>query len=124
MDIADENTNKADAKDIKKIVKLLEKHNTPIVVLENVKNLINIDKGNTFQVILQTLVGELEISPGKRLNYYVDFKVLNALDFGCPQNRERIFIICFNKNIFKLEKIIELYKWLCAIIKAKISYLI
>ena len=93
------------------IVKLLEKHNTPIVVLENVKNLINIDKGNTFQIILQTLVGELEITPGKRLNYYVDFKILNALDFGCPQNRERIFIICFNKNIFKFEKIIELFKW-------------
>ncbi|ACR45907.1 DNA methyltransferase [Streptococcus phage 5093] len=52
--------------------------------LENVKGLLNHDKGNTFEVILSAL---------DELGYDVEWQVLNSKDFGVPQNRERLFII-------------------------------
>lgn len=52
--------------------------------LENVKGLLNHDRGNTFEVILSTL---------DELGYDVEWQVLNSKDFGVPQNRERVFII-------------------------------
>ena len=54
------------------------------VVLENVKGLLNHDKGKTFRVIIQTL---------EELGYDVQWMVLNSKFFGVPQNRERVFII-------------------------------
>ena len=51
---------------------------------ENVKGLLNHDKGNTFEVILSAL---------DELGYDVEWQVLNSKDFGVPQNRERVFII-------------------------------
>lgn len=62
-------------------------------ILENVKGLITIDKGNTFKEILQSL---------KNLKIYnVEWKVLNTKDYGIPQNRERIFIIGIKKSLKK-----------------------
>lgn len=55
-----------------------------ILFLENVRGLLNHDKGRTFGTILQTLDG---------LGYNVEWQVLNSKDFGVPQNRERVFII-------------------------------
>lgn len=55
-----------------------------ILFLENVKGLLNHDKGRTFAVILLTL---------DELGYDVEWQVLNSKDFGVPQNRERVFII-------------------------------
>ena len=52
--------------------------------LENVKGLLNHDKGNTFVVVLSAL---------DELGYDVEWQVLNSKDFGVPQNRERVFII-------------------------------
>lgn len=52
--------------------------------LENVKGLLNHDRGNTFEVILSAL---------DELGYDVEWQVLNSKDFGIPQNRERVFII-------------------------------
>lgn len=52
--------------------------------LENVKGLLNHDKGNTFETILSAL---------DELGYDVEWQVLNSKDFGVPQNRERVFII-------------------------------
>ena len=52
--------------------------------LENVKGLLNHDKGNTFEVILSAL---------DELGYDVEWQVLNSKNFGVPQNRERVFII-------------------------------
>ena len=52
--------------------------------LENVKGLLNHDKGDTFEVILSTL---------DELGYDVEWQVLNSKNFGVPQNRERVFII-------------------------------
>lgn len=59
--------------------------------LENVKGLKNHDKGKTLATILNTLRNDL--------NYYVpEPEILNAKDFGTPQNRERIFIVGFHKS--------------------------
>lgn len=52
--------------------------------LENVKGLLNHDRGITFEVILRTL---------DELGYDAEWQVLNSKNFGVPQNRERVFII-------------------------------
>jgi len=59
-------------------------------MLENVKNLQSHDKGRTFQIILKHL---------NDLGYWVHFTVLNSLDFGVPQKRERTIIVGFQENI-------------------------
>jgi len=59
-------------------------------MLENVRNLTAHDGGNTFKVIMTHL---------EALGYNVYAKVLNALDFGVPQKRERIIIVRFFENI-------------------------
>ncbi|MDC4182225.1 DNA (cytosine-5-)-methyltransferase [Mycoplasma bradburyae] len=71
------------------IARILEYRRPKAFLLENVKNLINHDKKKTFQVILKTL---------NELDYYVVHKVLKARDFGVPQNRERIYIVGFDKK--------------------------
>lgn len=59
-------------------------------LLENVKQLRGHDNGNTLKTIISVL---------EDLNYYVPTpQILNAKDFGVPQNRERIFIVGFNKD--------------------------
>lgn len=58
-----------------------------VVFVENVKNLVNHDKGNTFKVIKEALTEN---------NYYIKWKVLNGKDYGnVPQNRERIYVTAF-----------------------------
>lgn len=59
-------------------------------LLENVKRLTTHDNGNTFSVIIDHL---------QRLGYTVYHKVLNSLDFGVPQKRERIYIAGFMDNL-------------------------
>lgn len=59
-------------------------------MLENVKNLQSHDKGRTFQIILEHL---------EALGYFVSHAILNSLDFGIPQKRERIIIVGFKDNI-------------------------
>ncbi|SLN04394.1 DNA-cytosine methyltransferase [Brachybacterium faecium] len=61
-----------------------------VVFLENVKNLVSHDKGNTFKIIRESL---------EENGYHIKYKVLNASEYGnIPQNRERIYIVGF-KNI-------------------------
>lgn len=60
-------------------------------LLENVKNLTAHDGGKTFKIIREHL---------QALGYNVYSKILNSLDFGLPQKRERIFIVGFLENIF------------------------
>lgn len=57
-------------------------------ILENVKQLVGHDRGRTFRAILDHL---------ESIGYYTNWKVLNALDFGLPHKRERIFIVGFLK---------------------------
>lgn len=59
-------------------------------MLENVRNLTAHDKGKTFKIICSHL---------EALGYTVYAKVLNALDYGVPQKRERIIIVGFKDNI-------------------------
>lgn len=58
-------------------------------LLENVKQLTSHDKGRTFKIILEKL---------EDLGYFVHYKVLNGLNFGVPQKRERIIIVGFKEN--------------------------
>lgn len=67
------------------IARILKEKKPQAFVLENVKNLASHDGGKTLQTILDTLRDEL--------GYHVDYHLLNALDFGLPQKRERIIII-------------------------------
>lgn len=67
--------------DIARILKVKKPKN---FVLENVKGLLNHDKGNTFATIISTI---------DELGYDCQWDVLNSKNFGVPQNRERVFII-------------------------------
>ena len=95
------------------IQRILGEKRPKVFLLENVKQLRGHDKGRTLQTILNILTGESDLSLddvpmsddarkalGKKLNYWVDYKVLRAADFGIPQNRERIFIIGFDRDYF------------------------
>jgi DNA (cytosine-5)-methyltransferase 1 len=68
------------------VMRIAAHHKPKVIFLENVKGLVGHDKGKTFKVILETL---------KELGYSVNYQILNAKDFGVPQNRERIYIVCF-----------------------------
>ena len=72
------------------IAEILKNKQPKAFLLENVKRLTTHDSGRTFRIILETL---------KQLGYTVYFKVLNTLDFGLPQKRERIYIVGFSDNI-------------------------
>ncbi len=69
------------------LVRIIEEKKPQIVFLENVKNLVGHDNGNTFAVIKEAL---------EHNGYLVNPMVLNAMEYGnIPQNRERIYIVCF-----------------------------
>ena len=69
---------------------IAEYHKPKVIFCENVKNLVNHDKGKTFKVITRIL---------ENLGYKVYEKVLNSKNFGVPQNRERIYIVAFREDI-------------------------
>jgi DNA (cytosine-5)-methyltransferase 1 len=73
------------------IERMVSHHRPSALLLENVKGLVSHDKGKTMRVIEQRL---------DDLGYWVHKKVLNARDFGLPQNRERIYIVCLRKDLF------------------------
>lgn len=72
------------------IVEILERHRPKAFFLENVKNLVSHDKGNTFKVIKNQLLD---------LGYSFDSRVIDAKYF-VPQHRERTLMVGFNKNVF------------------------
>ncbi|MBO5748329.1 MAG: DNA cytosine methyltransferase [Muribaculaceae bacterium] len=72
------------------IERILKEKMPRAFMLENVRNLTAHDKGNTFKVIISHL---------EALGYNVYAKVLNALDYGVPQKRERIIIVGFLDNV-------------------------
>ncbi|RKR09865.1 DNA (cytosine-5)-methyltransferase 1 [Flavobacterium sp. 90] len=73
------------------IARILKHKRPKTFMLENVKNLVSHDKGNTFKVIQNTL---------RELNYTIYFKVLDGKHF-VPQHRERIIIVGFDNKYFK-----------------------
>jgi len=96
------------------IQRILAEKRPKAFLLENVKQLRGHDKGRTLDSIMGILRGdhqqdvpssipmseEARNALSKKLNYCVDYKVLRAGDFGAPQNRERIFIVGFDKNYY------------------------
>ncbi len=73
------------------IARILEHKRPKAFMLENVKNLVSHDKGNTFKVIKNTLI---------ELGYSIHYKVLDGKHF-VPQHRERIIVVGFRKDIFR-----------------------
>ena len=78
------------------VFKLIEKCQPKVVLLENVKHLVYHDNKRTLTTIVQNL---------EEMGYVVSKKVLNASDFGLPQNRERIIIIGHKETKFDFSKI-------------------
>ncbi|MBT3349169.1 DNA (cytosine-5-)-methyltransferase [bacterium] len=79
------------------VARIIAHHRPKAFLLENVKNLISHDKGNTFKVIMKTLQEDL--------GYHVQFKVINGKGW-VPQNRQRIYIVGFReKNDFNFDDI-------------------
>lgn len=72
------------------LLKLLREKKPKTFLFENVKGLVSIDEGKTFESILNHLEEE---------GYTVYWKVLNSLDFAIPQMRERVYIVGFRKDL-------------------------
>lgn len=94
-------------------------------LLENVKKLLTHDSGKTFKTISSILEGNFEKRDDlenllnkdvkkaleEKLNYWITFKILKAADFGVPQNRERIFIVGFNKDYYGEQDFDKIFDW-------------
>jgi DNA (cytosine-5)-methyltransferase 1 len=107
------------------IQRIVAYHQPSVLVLENVKQLKGHNKGETLKTILNILRGEsyqkipdnipmtseARKALNKKLNYWVDYKILRAGDFGIPQNRERIFIVAFNKDKFHNVDFSKVFSW-------------
>jgi len=72
------------------IARIVKYHKPKVLLLENVRNFEKHDNGNTLRTVVETLTD---------LGYLISYKVLNASHFGLPQNRERIFIVGFRKEL-------------------------
>ena len=108
------------------IQRILAQKRPKAFLLENVKQLQGDNKGKTLKTILGILRGEFKESIpadvpmseearkalGNTLNYWVDYRVLRAADFGIPQNRERIYIVGFDKDYFGSQcDFTKLFQW-------------
>lgn len=72
------------------LLKILKEKQPKYFILENVKGLVNINDGESIRFI----IGEL-----RKTNYNVTWKVLDSIDFGVPQMRERVYFIGIRKDI-------------------------
>ena len=91
--------------DVARIVKAKQ---PKVVFMENVKNFATHDEGRTLKIVKETM---------ENLGYQFYQKVLNAVDYGIPQKRERIYMVCFRNDLnvfhfsypkpFKLERHLE-----------------
>lgn len=73
------------------IVRIIKTKRPKAFILENVKRLVSHKKGQTFKQIIASL---------QELGYSVEYKILNALNYGLPQKRERVFIVGYHKPVF------------------------
>lgn len=72
------------------VARICEEHNPKVIFCENVKGLVNHDRGRTLGTIKSTF---------EKLGYTVYSEVLNSVNFGVPQNRERVYIVAFRNDI-------------------------
>lgn len=92
------------------VARIVKEKKPKVVFMENVKNFASHDGGNTLNVV-RTIMEEM--------GYTFYFKILNSVNFGIPQKRERIYIVCFRNDLsiknfdfpksIKLEKYVEDY---------------
>ena len=95
------------------IARILKYRRPKSFVLENVKQLVGHNKGKTLKVIIKTL---------EDLGYHVQYAVLNALDYGLPQKRERVIIVGHQQPImFSFPSPIRPFKPLSAILEKKVD---
>jgi DNA (cytosine-5)-methyltransferase 1 len=73
------------------IARIAKYHKPKVMILENVKNILTINGGETLSTIKEVLE--------KELNYSVFIKLLKGNDFGVPQQRERVFFMCFHHSL-------------------------
>ena len=89
------------------IIRIIKHKKKKIIFMENVKNLVSHNNGKT----LLTIKNEIQ-----KLGYSFYYKVLNATDYGIPQKRERIYIVCFRNDLniknFKFPEPVKLMKHL------------
>lgn len=81
---------------IYEVFRIVEEKKPKVILLENVKQLVYHDKGNTLATILQGL---------ENLGYKPSWKVLNSSDFGVPQNSERIIIVASRDCVFDFSQV-------------------
>ncbi len=72
------------------VVRICDAKKPKIIFCENVKGLLHHDGGRTFNVIKSSF---------EEIGYTVFYKILNSKNFGVPQNRERIYIVCFRNDL-------------------------
>lgn len=72
------------------VARIVKEKKPKIVFMENVKNFASHENGRTLEVVQSTM---------EELGYIFNQKVLNAVDYGIPQKRERIYMVCFRNDL-------------------------
>lgn len=72
------------------VARIVREKRPRVVFMENVKNFASHDGGNTIRVVEATM---------RELGYSFHYAVLNAVDYGVPQKRERVYMVCFRNDI-------------------------
>ena len=72
------------------VARIIKEKKPKVVFMENVKNFATHDNGKTLEVVKGTM---------EELGYTFYQKVLNAVDYGIPQKRERIYMVCFRNDL-------------------------
>ncbi len=72
------------------VARIVKAKKPKVVFMENVKNFATHDNGRTLSVVKATM---------EELGYQFHQKVLNAVDYGIPQKRERIYMVCFRNDL-------------------------
>ena len=96
----------------KEIIRILKYHKPKALLLENVRQLVSHQGGKTFEYMLEQI---------RAIGYALDYKVLNALDYGLPQKRERVMVVGLlnGMDYFQWPKPKKEYKPLSEILEAK-----
>ena len=79
------------------VARIVKEKKPKVVFMENVKNFSTHDNGNTLGVVEKTMV---------ELGYTFYWSVLNSLDYGVPQKRERIYMVCFRNDLNVNDKLV------------------
>ena len=72
------------------VARIVKEKKPKVVFMENVKNFATHDNGNTMDVVKKTM---------ENLGYTFNQKILNAVDYGIPQKRERVYMVCFRNDL-------------------------